>query len=137
MIQPKWHRNRGVVAIDRSMSPRLLIGLLVLVLTCNVINIVECNNVPITDVHIVFSNHLDVGFDGIDPLDGFARNVVNKYFTVSHFTCHVIPFSQFMIIVIPNGCTALHIDANNRNISLLLLKQLMRCEHEEMINLCG
>ena len=28
----------------------------------------------------VFSNHLDVGFDGIDPILGYARNVVNIYF---------------------------------------------------------
>jgi hypothetical protein len=27
-------------------------------------------------------NHLDVGFDGIDPYVGFASNVVNYYFTV-------------------------------------------------------
>ncbi len=35
----------------------------------------------ITDVHVIFSNHLDVGFDGIDPTLGFARNVVNRYCT--------------------------------------------------------
>ena len=36
----------------------------------------------ITDVHIVYSNHLDVGFDGISPIPGFARNVVNRYLQV-------------------------------------------------------
>jgi hypothetical protein len=37
--------------------------------------------VPITDVHVVFSNHLDVGFDGIAPTPGFSANVVDRYFT--------------------------------------------------------
>ncbi len=36
----------------------------------------------VTHVHVVFSNHLDVGFDGIDPILGFSRNVVNRYFDV-------------------------------------------------------
>ncbi len=36
----------------------------------------------ITQVHVVFSNHLDVGFDGIDPVLGFSKNVVNRYFDV-------------------------------------------------------
>ncbi|CAL5224396.1 g7077 [Coccomyxa viridis] len=31
-------------------------------------------------VHIVFSNHLDIGFDGISPLIGSDDNVVNVYF---------------------------------------------------------
>jgi hypothetical protein len=30
----------------------------------------------------VMMNHLDVGFDGINPIVGFAYNVVNKYFDV-------------------------------------------------------
>lgn len=33
-------------------------------------------------VHVVFTNHLDVGFDGISPTLGFAFNVMNKYFDV-------------------------------------------------------
>jgi hypothetical protein len=36
----------------------------------------------ITHVHLIFMNHLDIGFDGIDPVFGFAANVINKYFTV-------------------------------------------------------
>jgi len=36
----------------------------------------------ITDVHVVYSNHVDIGFDGISPIPGFARNVVNKYLQV-------------------------------------------------------
>ena len=40
----------------------------------------EC--VPdIENVHVVFMNHLDVGFNGIWPLTGFVNNVINKYFT--------------------------------------------------------
>jgi len=35
----------------------------------------------ITDVHVVFSNHLDVGFDGIPNL-GYSINVINTYFDV-------------------------------------------------------
>ncbi|KAK9917700.1 hypothetical protein WJX75_007317 [Coccomyxa subellipsoidea] len=31
-------------------------------------------------VHLVFSNHLDIGFDGISPLIGTDNNVVNVYF---------------------------------------------------------
>jgi len=33
-------------------------------------------------VHLIFSNHLDIGFDGIDPEVGYDFNVVNKYFDV-------------------------------------------------------
>lgn len=33
----------------------------------------------ITDVHVVFSNHLDVGFDGITPVLGTAANVIDRY----------------------------------------------------------
>ena len=36
----------------------------------------------ITTVHVISSNHLDVGFDGIDPTPGYAHNVVNRYFDV-------------------------------------------------------
>ncbi|KAL3138964.1 hypothetical protein ABBQ32_005773 [Trebouxia sp. C0010 RCD-2024] len=32
-------------------------------------------------VHVVFSNHLDLGFDGINPVPGTDDNVINKYFT--------------------------------------------------------
>ncbi|XP_076436514.1 uncharacterized protein LOC143276017 [Babylonia areolata] len=32
-------------------------------------------------VHLVFMNHLDVGYDGILPTTGFALNVINRYFT--------------------------------------------------------
>ncbi|XP_070176101.1 uncharacterized protein [Littorina saxatilis] len=35
----------------------------------------------IKKVHMVFMNHLDVGYDGIHPTVGFALNVVNRYFT--------------------------------------------------------
>jgi len=39
--------------------------------------------VPIIDkVHVVFMNHLDVGYNGIWPLTGFVNNVINTYFTV-------------------------------------------------------
>lgn len=31
-------------------------------------------------VHVVFSNHLDIGFDGIDPVLGTDDAVINKYF---------------------------------------------------------
>jgi hypothetical protein len=33
-------------------------------------------------VHVVFSNHLDIGFDGIDPQLGTDDAVINKYFDV-------------------------------------------------------
>lgn len=33
-------------------------------------------------VHVVFSNHLDIGFDGIDPELGTDDAVINKYFDV-------------------------------------------------------
>ena len=32
------------------------------------------------NVHVVFMNHLDVGYDGINPTTGFVNNVLNKYF---------------------------------------------------------
>ena len=32
------------------------------------------------NVHVVFMNHLDVGYDGINPSTGFVNNVLNKYF---------------------------------------------------------
>ncbi|KAL0047364.1 hypothetical protein WJX82_001496 [Trebouxia sp. C0006] len=32
-------------------------------------------------IHLIFSNHLDVGFDGINPTPGTDFNVINKYFT--------------------------------------------------------
>ncbi|KAK7491626.1 hypothetical protein BaRGS_00017079, partial [Batillaria attramentaria] len=35
----------------------------------------------IKKVHLVFMNHLDVGYDGIYPTLGFALNVINRYFT--------------------------------------------------------
>eukprot|EP01090_Pellita_catalonica_P011857 TRINITY_DN2446_c0_g1_i1.p1 TRINITY_DN2446_c0_g1~~TRINITY_DN2446_c0_g1_i1.p1 ORF type:complete len:760 (-),score=113.06 TRINITY_DN2446_c0_g1_i1:691-2970(-) len=42
-----------------------------------------CENVDDIDVvHVVFMNHLDVGFDGIDPIIGYAFNVLNKYFDI-------------------------------------------------------
>ena len=34
----------------------------------------------VEQVHLVFSNHLDIGFDGIDPEVGYDFNVVNRYF---------------------------------------------------------
>ena len=30
-------------------------------------------------IDLVFMNHLDIGFDGIDPIIGYAINVINKY----------------------------------------------------------
>ena len=33
-------------------------------------------------LHVVAANHLDVGFDGIDPVPGFAANVLDRYFNV-------------------------------------------------------
>ncbi|ESO95330.1 hypothetical protein LOTGIDRAFT_160458 [Lottia gigantea] len=38
-------------------------------------------DVNITKVHLIFMNHLDVGFNGITPQTGFVINVINKYFT--------------------------------------------------------
>ena len=35
---------------------------------------------PLKNVHVVFMNHLDVGYDGINPSTGFVNNVLNKYF---------------------------------------------------------
>ncbi|DBA72016.1 TPA: hypothetical protein ACH3X2_010755 [Trebouxia sp. C0005] len=32
-------------------------------------------------IHLIFSNHLDIGFDGINPTPGTDFNVINKYFT--------------------------------------------------------
>ena len=32
------------------------------------------------NVHVIFMNHLDVGYDGINPQTGFVNNVLNKYF---------------------------------------------------------
>ncbi|BDA48441.1 hypothetical protein COCOBI_12-1200 [Coccomyxa sp. Obi] len=55
-----------------------ILALLVLFGTSNIL--------PRTDgaakkvVHLVFSNHLDIGFDGISPLIGTDDNVVNVYF---------------------------------------------------------
>lgn len=37
---------------------------------------------PITQVHLVFMNHLDIGYNGIYPTTGFIANVLNRYFTV-------------------------------------------------------
>ena len=34
----------------------------------------------INNVHVVFINHLDVGYDGIYPETGFIVNVLNRYF---------------------------------------------------------
>ncbi|XP_052801286.1 uncharacterized protein LOC128232002 [Mya arenaria] len=39
---------------------------------------------PIKDVHIIYMNHLDVGYNGISPKIGFINNVINAYFT-EHF----------------------------------------------------
>lgn len=36
----------------------------------------------VSHVHIVFSCHLDIGYNGISPVVGFIHNVVNKYFDV-------------------------------------------------------
>lgn len=38
---------------------------------------------PVHSVHVVFMNHLDVGYNGI-PITGFINNVLNVYFQ-SHF----------------------------------------------------
>lgn len=34
----------------------------------------------VTIVHVVFGNHLDVGFAGVDPLIGTDSNVIDAYF---------------------------------------------------------
>ena len=36
----------------------------------------------VTQVHVAFSNHVDLGFDGIDPELGLDSNVINRYFDV-------------------------------------------------------
>ncbi|XP_046548130.1 uncharacterized protein LOC124258103 [Haliotis rubra] len=36
----------------------------------------------IDKVHVIFMNHLDVGYNGIDPTVGYASNVINRYFDV-------------------------------------------------------
>lgn len=36
----------------------------------------------VTKVHVVFMNHLDVGYDGITPVIGYINYVLNKYFTI-------------------------------------------------------
>ena len=39
------------------------------------------NRMPkIEKVHVVFMNHLDVGYDGIYPVTGFIVDVLNRYF---------------------------------------------------------
>jgi len=38
------------------------------------------NPANIHTVHLIFSNHFDAGFGGIDPTPGLARNVIDKYF---------------------------------------------------------
>jgi hypothetical protein len=40
-------------------------------------------------------NHLDVGFDGINPIVGFAYNVVNKYFDVCKLGHNAGPLLTF------------------------------------------
>lgn len=42
----------------------------------------QSNNLCILISLEVSMNHLDVGFDGINPTPGFGYNVVNKYFDV-------------------------------------------------------
>ncbi|XP_069114575.1 uncharacterized protein [Argopecten irradians] len=38
---------------------------------------------PIKHVHMIFMNHLDVGYDGLLPEQiGFINNILNKYFNV-------------------------------------------------------
>ena len=55
-------------------------------------------------IYVVFSNHLDVGFDGISPQIGYAFNVINEYFRVyfPRFECFYfdIMLSQRMIFLI-------------------------------------
>ena len=36
----------------------------------------------VTKVHVIFMNHLDVGYDGIFPEIGFINHVLNKYFGI-------------------------------------------------------
>eukprot|EP00742_Colponemidia_sp_Colp-10_P005273 GILJ01005632.1.p1 GENE.GILJ01005632.1~~GILJ01005632.1.p1 ORF type:complete len:745 (+),score=92.80 GILJ01005632.1:37-2271(+) len=62
----------------RQHSLLLVCGLLLQVFS--VFCVREADPSSIETAHIIFNNHLDVGFDGIDPIPGFARNVVNKYF---------------------------------------------------------
>ena len=39
------------------------------------------NKIPnITKVYVIFMNHVDIGYDGINPSVGYVNNVLNKYF---------------------------------------------------------
>ncbi|KAK6184178.1 hypothetical protein SNE40_006698 [Patella caerulea] len=40
----------------------------------------DVNPSDVKQVHLIFMNHLDVGFDGIKPQVGFINNILNKYF---------------------------------------------------------
>ena len=40
------------------------------------------NKIPdISKVYVIFMNHVDIGYDGINPSRGYVNNVINKYFT--------------------------------------------------------
>ena len=52
------------------------------------------------NVHVVFMNHLDVGYDGINPSTGFVNNVLNKYF-IDYFP-RAIKLAHIMHDVDPN-----------------------------------
>ena len=53
------------------------------------------------NVHVVFMNHLDVGYDGILPTTGFVNNVLNKYF-VEYFP-RAIKFAHIMKYLDPDS----------------------------------
>ncbi|XP_071104844.1 uncharacterized protein [Haliotis cracherodii] len=40
------------------------------------------NTSHVKRLHLIFMNHLDVGYNGIFPTLGFVNNVINRYFTV-------------------------------------------------------
>ena len=53
------------------------------------------------NVHVVFMNHLDVGYDGLNPLTGFVNNVLNTYFT--KYFPRAIKFAYLMNDVDPDS----------------------------------
>jgi hypothetical protein len=70
-----------VMQAESSTSAHMFELVLVLLICCLAL-CTAVDPLSIRHVKVVFMNHLDVGFDGIDPVLGFAKNVLNRYFDV-------------------------------------------------------
>ncbi|XP_041366373.1 uncharacterized protein LOC121381225 [Gigantopelta aegis] len=90
----------------------------------------EADPESILKVHIVFMNHLDVGFNGIAPELGFINNILNKYFQVyfpraiqQAMTLEALGFKEKLVYTTHPWLVSLYLDCPpNLNLSGIVLQ---------------